>query len=190
VWNVGVPEMSERLAQYGFSAIVVNRKGYADGGASLISEFDRFGLPVVADELDLIAWKLPNQGLASLPIPLHSIDFGDGFHSEELSSTEKWRWSKVTDPTVIVKRSWYAQFAKEASVEAVDLGIQGLVPCNIWLTNNGQAETLILSSDQREARFSVPVQETAILKIRSDCIPKSPGNGDLRKLGFRIYQKN
>jgi hypothetical protein len=105
-----VPEMVATLERTGFSAIYINRKGYADGGAALVSGLQQAGRTVAIESHagDLVCVLLHPAPRPLLPDP--PPDFVTGWYPEESNSQgDFWHYSRGNAEIVLRNASSHPQ---------------------------------------------------------------------------------
>lgn len=80
--------MASLLESYGFSAILLNRKGYFDGGTAFLEKIAVAGYSIVARSNEFACIALHPVAHPTLP-----PEFGAGWYSLEGSYADAWRWS-------------------------------------------------------------------------------------------------
>ncbi|HEX8679476.1 MAG TPA: hypothetical protein VF683_05940, partial [Chthoniobacterales bacterium] len=87
--QLGIPRFVELLERYGFSSIVIARRGYADRGAGLQRELAAAGRNrILAESADMVAVELHPDARPVLP-----PEFGRAFQALEGDATVNRRWS-------------------------------------------------------------------------------------------------
>ena len=85
----GTSRLTGILEQYGFSAILINRKGYDDGAAGLLQELRSLGKTnVLVESPEFLCIALTPSTRPILP-----PDFDKNWHGLEGNATHDWRWS-------------------------------------------------------------------------------------------------
>jgi hypothetical protein len=93
--DVATPEMVRRLELAGFSAIYINRRGFGDGAAQLVSELDALGYRTVIEGSmkEQVAVLLRPSSRPRPPLA-RSFTYGVGWYPQPTSETdESIRWS-------------------------------------------------------------------------------------------------
>ncbi|MFH2139915.1 MAG: hypothetical protein ABII63_03880 [Pseudomonadota bacterium] len=173
-------EMAKKLESYGFGVIMINRKGYVDGGRALIDKLITEGKFVIAENKDLVALKLRP---AITPVEIDKApEFGKGWSADE--GTHRWAESSHTEIVITNNnkqpKSYVLSFklgALQPRVVSISLGGQKLRDVNISATG-GEAQfpptEVLLQPGKNEIRFD------------TEASPVAAGNGDNRMLAFRV----
>jgi phosphoglycerol transferase len=173
-------EIVDHLESAGFGAVIVNRKGYQDGGEKLIEGFREAGKIVAADSPDMIAFAL--QPAINPVLPLGAL-MSIGWSHYEPEADQRWA---VANFAVVDVQNSNAQAQKSE----IRFRLAGLRSQNITISVNGLAVKKIALTGGAEPS---PVQFALDLlpgrtrvEITSDAKPERPGNGDMRTLSFAI----
>ncbi|WP_267729782.1 hypothetical protein [Niveibacterium sp. 24ML] len=172
-----VNEMIARLERYGFAAVYLNKKGYSDGGASLIAAMSSAGRAVVAESEELIAFSLQP---ASRPVLPMSTSFGSGWSSPEVGH----RWAESRKAEIVVLNP-----SKEELHGTLEVGLRGLQKQTIGVSVNGVVKDNV-SLDGNEVTISMVLEfqpGANTILFSSDVTPAPPGNGDPRSLAFDVF---
>lgn len=173
-------DMAAKLERYGFSAIVINRKGYEDNGRQLLDELQEAGRQIMAETSDLVAIRLNPAKAAAMPDswPI----FGSGWSEDEKTH----RWAKATHAEVVIMN-----YSGQPRPSVLGLKLATLKPRNVSIKLNGQ---VLANMNLAEAGASAVLSPTPvslapgrnILSFDTDVPAELPGNGDFRKLTFQI----
>lgn len=183
-----------KLEDYGFVAIMVNRKGYEDNGARLIHGFTNENRPVIADYRDLIAFRLNPSSSPKLPvIEPYQFVFESGFYETEYSGTNPWRWAKE-DAMLAISPSYLPEgysHAKHSRKIEIRFDVESFGSRSVWMEVDG-AKTLILNVGQLRNAVKHTLIEgeggrRAKIHFTTDRSAQLPGNGDPRPLAFRLF---
>ena len=187
-------DMIAKLESYGFSAIMINRKGYEDNGARLIDGFKSADRSVIADEGDLIAFQLNPSSSPRLPVikpyqPDVSADFNSGFYEMESSGTYIWRWAS-SDAILTVSRPHLPVDAEPPDQIEIQFDVEPFGARTIWMEIDGTSKTMILAEGQQQkkaVKIIMPCEKLSTeIRFSSDRPAELPGNGDSRPLAFRL----
>jgi hypothetical protein len=172
-------EIVAKLEKYGFSAILINKKGYADKGDGLKASFIAAGGKVIADSNDMVAIKIMAKTPAILP---SIIRYSKGWSSPELGH----RWAERNIVSIQIGSS-----ASKDESRLMSFTLQGLKPQRIAIFLNGVLlRNVILSNEKLQESINIPLvagkDQFSKIDFVSDVIPQVPGNGDPRKLAFDL----
>ncbi|MBI5591178.1 MAG: hypothetical protein HY881_11920 [Deltaproteobacteria bacterium] len=171
-------DMAAKLEPYGFSAIMINRKGYEDKGARLINGLSSVNRPVIADNGDLIAIRLKPAVLPIIP-ELKPV-YGAGWSVDE--GDHRWAVSSSAEITI------FNQSEKPMQAN-IGFSLSTLKPRNVKIKINGKILENFLFDLSGTAVQLTPITLSPgqnSLFIETDVPPEIPGNGDSRKLSFGI----
>lgn len=172
-----VEEMVRQLEHYGFSAILVDTRGYPDGAKAL-----RAALANVRDEIHLpaphlLCFRLNKAAATTVP-----AEFRDGWYGFEGKLAANRRWS-AGNAEVVVRAPAGAQAVH------VKFSFGTLQPRTVDILRDGTR----LYSATLEPGKPVDVDLTltmngpeAPLKFVTDVPARPPGNGDTRSLAFEL----
>ncbi|HSH38665.1 MAG TPA: hypothetical protein VK993_07760, partial [Chthoniobacterales bacterium] len=168
------------LERYGFAAIWINRKGYADDAASLVASLRNAGrADVLAQSADLVCIRLDPATRPALP-PV----FPPPWYNLEGTAQHNRRWS-AGDATVVLFNQ--EPSAKPARVTfAID--VLGTRQVEISTPVNQIVFARKLSSGSL-ASVAIDLNLTPgenVISFRTDRLGELPGNGDPRPLAFNI----
>jgi hypothetical protein len=170
--------MVKALEGYGFSAILIARNGYADGGASLLGELRSAGRSdVLAESRDFVCL-----GLLPFTKPLLPAEFDPSWYRLEGEFDQTWRWSKG-DARVIL-------YNNESTAEPVRLrfALRSLRArhLEIWMDGQRLYETdlpAMITIPDLQLPITLPLGRS-VLTFRTDHSAAQPQNGDPRFLSF------
>lgn len=171
--------MVEQLESYGFAAIIINRKGYADKGVSLITEIAATNRIVLADSGELIAIRL--KPAAEPVLPQRSHIYRVGWSGDEGGN----RWAISNSAEIGIFNN-----SNKPKLVVIEFALMTLKPRNVEIAVNGKVIDVQFLDNTRETQFqfdSVTLQpgENTLL-IETDVSPDKPGTADSRELSFRI----
>lgn len=184
-WQVKVAslppaEMAKKLEAYGFGVIMINRKGYIDGGGSLIDGLLNEGKSIIAENKDLVALKLQP---SPTPEVIDSwLTFGAGWSDDEGAH----RWSEARHAKITITNN-----AKQARPYLLEFKLSALTPrvVNILVGNDKLASiNLAVAGEDKQfplTKIVLPPGKTSLV-FDTDTKPVSPQNGDARLLSFRL----
>lgn len=126
-----VPEMVRRLEDYGFAALYINRKGYADRAEVLLRELAALGYGRRLDGLkgDQVVVLLRPAPHPRLPLS-DAMTLGRGWH-QRADSGVRWAYGAAA-------LSYFNPYAKPIVVD-VRLTLQGIAPRRVVLEHEGTA---------------------------------------------------
>ena len=169
----------------GFAAIYINRKGYADHGAALISSLQSLGYNTVIESPahDLLCVLLKPSATPSLPAP--PPQFTTGWYGEEGDPKgERWQCSSGDGEILLHNDS-----GREEAVH-ISFQLASHSPRTARLLVDGRLvyESPSLSPEKVSHFFSFWLQPgTTKLSFTTDPPVRFPGNPDRRLLGFILY---
>lgn len=174
------PRMVAMLERYGFDAIWINRKGYADGAAALINDLRSAGRAnVLGENPDYLCLALQPAREPELP-----PEFARGWHRLEIGGDQDWRWSSGAAEMVL--------YGPESAAKQVRLVFQitTVQPrrLKIVAANETLAE-MTLAPDQppRPIELALVLQPGANhVRLETEVPGELPANGDPRTLAFCI----
>lgn len=176
-------EMLAELERFGFSALYINKKGYEDGGRSLVSEVAATSRAVIAETPELIAFKLHPVGGngQSVPAKPPSFKLTHGWSGPESGH----RWAEKSKAVIDVGGS--AGLQKPMTIRFTLTGLQSQ-NVSVFVGDVLGASGRVEAGGGREFVVEIPAggKRDVVLTISSDVVPALPGNGDGRKLSFDI----
>jgi len=169
-------DMAAKLKDYGFAAIMINRKGYEDKGAWLINGFTHAKWSVIADNGDLIAIGLKPDALISEFLSVYGV----GWSEDE--GGHRWAMSSRAEINI------FNQSNKHMPA-TINFSLRTLKPRNVKIGINGKIlQNFLLEISGADVQLTpvtlFPGQNC--LFIETDVPPELPGNGDSRKLSIGI----
>ncbi len=171
-------EMASKLESYGFAAIMINRKGYEDKGVRLINSFANAHMPLIADDGDLIAFRL--NPVVHPAIPEFPPKYGVGWSDDE--GDHRWAMSRRAEINI------FNQGNKPMSA-TISFSLNTLKQRNVMIGINGNIlQKFLLGVSGAVVQLtpvSLPPGQNSLF-IETDVPPELPGNGDPRKLSFAI----
>lgn len=125
-----VPELVRQLEETGFSALYLNRKGYADRGEAILGELTRLGYThrIESTGGNQLAVLLRSTAASRLPIS-HGLTLGNGWH---LRSDAGVRWTHEQGTA-----SFYNPYPYAVQVE-LKLTLQAVGPREVVLEHNDE----------------------------------------------------
>ncbi len=178
--QLGSEAMLPILERYGFAALLINKKGYADRGAALVAATKRAGRNrVIGESPDFICLALLPATEPSLP-----PEFDWHWHALETGPDSTWRWSEGNASIVLHNEK----------------GRPRTVHLTCELRTNGPRRIVIRTGSQQlyERNFNAIDPGTSVdlplplpsgsmeIQFETDRAGELPGNGDPRKLAFNV----
>lgn len=176
-------EVARRAAEYGFAAICMNRKAYQDDGRDLESRLKAvLGAPIASNG-DLVAFRLEPAPVPAMP-PLRARTQYRGFSARESGGGHAWSWAIAQDASITIGRPYQAvpSSARYDVTFVVESGNGG----GISVAPEGMEAFHVEANRPKPVVLRMPNVREWRLRFRSDEPPKSPQNGDPRKIAFRI----
>ena len=177
-------EMIQKLEEYGFSAIYVNRAGYSDRGNKLIDDCAAAGRgrAIQSPAQDLVCVFLnpaPNPVL-----PPRWPRFGRGWYPEERDNHTNWRWSSGNAELVWSNDTAYPQKLRLS----FELGSVGSRTVEIWKDKTLLYRSPELASGKisHSLLLEIPPGNERLLFKTQPAI-RVPNSQDTRLLGFALY---
>ena len=179
-----VPQLAAKAAEYGFGAIYVNRRGYADRAAELEAQLRTLLGAPIADSTDLVAFRITPAATPRLPAAKPIVSWR-GFSGLEASGASTWSWAVQQEASIGLQRPYRAgaggpyevSFGIESSNGgAVAISLDGRIQASHEAGRPPTRYTLALPAQADRWRVG----------LRSSLPPRSPGNGDPRVLAFRV----
>jgi hypothetical protein len=179
--QLGAADLPRTLENYGFAAVMLNKKAYEDRGASLVATFQATGRArVVAESLEMIGLRLSPSSRPLLP-PV----FEAAWYDLEGDQRKNWRWSSGNADVVLESAQSKPVLVhltfRLASVEPreVDIYFGDLPVYKAWLTGSDQTTSPI------ELNLTLPPGPSR-LHFRTNQPAEIAGNGDPRKFTFKL----
>jgi len=168
------------LEQYGFAAILINRKGYEDGAAALLAELGALG------KTDLLFQGPHFFCVALKPVarPILPPEFDGNWHDLEWAEGHDWRWSSGNTSFVL--------YNPEPAPRSVRLSfaLQTLIPRRLEISMNART---LYSSALEPPEPTNPLEIDLVLaagrnelRFHTSVPGAPPGGEDKRKLAFAI----
>ena len=177
----GTSRLINILEQYGFSAILINRKGYEDGAAGLLQELRSLGKSnVLVESVEFICVALTPSTRPILP-----PDFDKNWHGLEGNATHDWRWSSG-DATIVL-------YNPESGPRQTHLSfrLETLQPRRLEIALDSKN---IYDDTLQPGAVVQPVELTFmlapgnnVLRFKSSAPGVISGTGDPRKLAFALH---
>jgi hypothetical protein len=186
-------EMLATLERYGFAAILVNRKAYADRAESLSKDIIGGGAALLAQDEDFLVFRLAPAQAPELPPILHpvTLSYASGFHAPERNRREEWMWARSEAEIRILPAYRPAPYPAESAPVMTRLSFD-IEPVRadreILIAVDGQPERSILAAGQARARVEVKSavgRQPVIIRFRSTRMSSLPSS-DWRWLNFRV----
>jgi hypothetical protein len=175
----GVGSMVRELQKYGFSALLVARRGYADAGQTLLAELATAGVDtIIAESGDFVCLKLN-----PVPKPLLPATFQAGWSDLEGTAGQTWRWSSGNATIGFHNAGPVPQQVH------VSFSIQSLQPRQLTLVFNSNS----INSVSLKPDTEVPMAFDLVLEpgdydlaFYTDVPGQLPANGDARILAYEV----
>lgn len=179
------PEQIAYLSAHGFSALILNRRGYPDHGAGFEAAARSVGARIISVSQigDFVAFSIPKTG-EQLPSVVTNLALGQGWWNWEQAGVERWIWSRGNASLTVA-----ADPTRRQPVE-LQFQIEGLRPQTVDIMIAGNVVRQVHLEKQAimvRLQFIPEAIDTEVL-LKSDTSPMLPGNGDPRVLGFRLIQ--
>jgi hypothetical protein len=181
VLQLGVPMFIQSVERYGFSAVLINKKAYADNGVSLLHDFNAAGRSaILAESEDLVCLSLHPDSHPSLP-PY----FDANWYPAEGTVSERWRWSRGEAAILLFNNG------RDPKQISIKFGLASIQPRRVELYDGSK---LIYRVDLTADKLSEPeITASAILRpgrttlrFHTDTPGALPENGDTRPVAFRV----
>ena len=180
--NVPVPELVKRLEHHGFAALYLNRRGYEDGGESILQELAATGYKqrlTSPDGLQIAVMLRPSARPA--PPLAESFTFGLGWHQQP---EKEWRWA-YEDAAV----SYFNPYPDPIAVD-LHFNVRAATPREIFLERDGERVRQFHANDTSSAQVLsrvelVPGVNRFKLRSPAGAIRFSVGQNQLRSFGLR-----
>jgi len=164
--------------------VLLNRKGLKHGGRDLEARFAELGLERIAEsrDRDMIAYRIDRKA-TKLPLQYSSTALVSGFPwGWEGGKDERWAWS---DGNAVLR---LVTPPEPATKYRITFRIESLSRRNAeaFVGDKLVARVSLVPGDIPTVQFLWPDSAETILTIRTDVPAQSPGNGDPRRLAFRV----
>jgi hypothetical protein len=182
--SLGAPGLVKLLENYGFSALLINRKGYQDRARSLLADLQSMGRStVVAESSDSICIELRPAARPVLP-----PEFDGNWYAVEGDANNNWRWS-LGNATIVLHNP-----GPDDKIVHVTSGFATSTPRFLQVfVGARKIYDAFLSPSQTEASLNVTITlrpGKTQLQFTTDVPADSPGHGDARKLAYNITNFN
>ncbi|MEY2497389.1 MAG: hypothetical protein QOD12_945 [Verrucomicrobiota bacterium] len=176
----GVPHLIGVLEQYGFSAILINRKGYEDGGAAFLEALRSLGKAELLVDSEFICAALTPATRPFLP-----PDFDENWYGLEGRAAHDWRWSSG-DATIVL-------YNPESGPRQARLSfrLENLQPRRLQIALGSRK---IYGNSFQPGMVAQPIDLTVMLspgknvvRFKSSAPGAFPGTSDTRKLAFALH---
>ena len=179
--QLGAENLVATLEQYGFSAIIINRKAYADSATALLATLESAGrAEKIAESTDFVCIALRPSSNPGLP-----PEFDNRWYGLEGARTENWRWSKG-DATIIL----HNQGTTPRRVQCT-FGLGSLRSRQVSVSSGSE---VLFSGSLEPGKPPAPVSfevtlspGTSEIRFKTDTPAELPGNGDSRRIAFNIW---
>lgn len=174
-------DMAHELEKMGFSAIFINKKGYVNEKNKLVGALNSLGYEIISENSDLVAFRINPNPKPTLP---NVIYFEKGWSIQE--SGHRWSTANKSNIKIIhesnLRPAVSIQFKLDSFFEQnIEVYLNGKNINNFFL-NSGVKKLIVLDITLKGGEN--------IMTIKSDAMPRSPQNGDLRLLTFNISDFN
>jgi len=177
----GAPRLIGILEQYGFSAILINRKGYEDGGAGLLEELRSLGRTnLLVESAEFIC-----AALTPATRPILPPDFDENWYDLEGNANHDWRWSSG-DASIVLYNSESGPRQAHLSFR-----LETLQPRRVEIA---LASRQIYVDSLQPGAAAQPIDLTVMLspgknlvRFKSSAPGVITGTGDPRKLAFALH---
>lgn len=173
-------DMVASLEKYGFSTILINRKGYEDKGVGLVAAISALNKEILTENEDLIAFKLNPKEVHEYPKSPPA--FGVGWSGDE--GSHRWAISSRAEAKIINN-------SREPILVTLEFSLMTLKPRIVDVTLNGKVlKKVALNQGGAAIHSKFPLVSlhpgANTLLMETDVPPEPPGGGDPRKLSFGI----
>ena len=129
--NAPIPELVQRLEQYGFAALYLNRRGFEDGGEKVLRELGAIGYPqaLASSNGEQVVVRL-RPAAAAVPPLAKSFTLGEGWHNG--TDEHGWFWA-YEDATL----SYFNPYPESIAVD-VSFDAAGPTPRELILEHGGE----------------------------------------------------
>jgi len=191
VESLSVPDMIKQLEQYGFAAVLVNKKAYKDGAQELDAQMQSGGCKKILNDGDFIAFRLNPSSKPQLPeLEPYQFDYNSGFYWKEGSGSNTGRWAKA-DAKLAVLPSYlpegYPRSNPSGQIE-ISFDIAALGTRSVLMELDG-SKTMVIKEGQtvNAVKIALPVRRLpATIHFTTDRPAQLIGNGDSRSVAFRL----
>jgi hypothetical protein len=176
----GAARLVNILQNYGFSALLINKKAYDAKGAPLLAELSAAGhSEVLCESDDIICIRL-----SPVPNPILPPEFDRNWFDLEGSASDNWRWS-TGDASIVL----YNQGPQPRPMH-LSFSLSSPRSRTIQISSNGQelfANSFSEGTPAQPVRLVVMVPPGRCqLFFHTDVPGALPGNGDQRPLAFNV----
>lgn len=173
-------DMAKKLEAYGFGVIMINKKGFVDGGKSLINDLLQDGKKIISENVDLVAFKLqPSLN----PEPVDSwVKYETGWSDDE--GTHRWSKASKSKITVINNAKIEKTFILEFKISSLSPGVVSIGIDDYNLSKIDLNEVGLVKHFPRTKIKLRPGKNSLVFD--SNIRPVNPQNGDNRLLSFKI----
>jgi hypothetical protein len=172
--------MARKLESYGFGVLMINRKGYPDGGKAMLEALAAARKPVIAQNQDLVALRLQPAARRE-DIDAWSM-FGAGWSPDE--GTHRWAEAREVQIRLV-------SMHKEPTPYVVSLKLAALAPRKVRVYA-GQALLATLDLPAGGGEVELPPTRIVVppgggsIGLQTSSASINPGNGDPRYLSFKL----
>jgi hypothetical protein len=172
--------MVRYLGTHGFSALLINRRGYPDHARQLEEQLASLGIPLLVEARakDLVAYRLQETG-GSLP---SSLGLGTGWWGWEAGTGGRWSWSKGSAELVLIT-------TPDGLKRTVKFDLESLKERRLVVKVVGRTLKSLTLAPRTIEHVSITIEvgspETHI-QLMTDAPAERPPNADTRPMAFRV----
>jgi phosphoglycerol transferase len=181
--------LAAAVERLGFAAILVERRGYADGGQAIRQALAARGIPVLRESGDYIAFGLnpppAPEKAAVRPLVWRMLS---GFHGIERWNDDYGGWCEERCVLELDRTHTRWSPAMQDTPSSFEFSMENYGERTVRLTwDDGEAVVLRPGQPRSVVRVNVPRDVSSVsLRFESDSPALIPGGGDPRRLAFRI----
>lgn len=188
VSNLHGSDFAGALARAGFGAIYVDRLGYTDKAVIVEKELRaQFGAPIIEDaSLARAVYRVGPASSDSAPLTIANLGRG-WFPWERGNEGDEAAWSKGDSDLVVANPNG------ETMPFVARFKLISLVPRKVTLSYGSQVLAAVQLKPGEPADMTATINAEAgvsRLSLTTDVAAQRPGNGDARRLAFRIMNLN
>lgn len=176
----GAAHLVTTLEKYGFAAILINKKGYADQAGALLGALRTAGRSdIISESSDLVGVALHPD-----PQPMLPPEFDNRWYGLEGDAIDNWRWSQG-DATLVL---YNAETTTKPFHLSFHLGT--LRPRTVEISSASQklhTQSLVANETSASVELTVTLSPGKNeIRFTTDTPADLPGNGDPRMMAFNI----
>jgi hypothetical protein len=178
-------KMLEFLGEHGFDALLINRKGMPERGKWLESALGSLGTNKLVESraADMVAYRIAKKG-KKLPEKLDLVELERGFPwGWEEGPSGRWAWSNGEG------QLRFPVSSRPGARYRVTFSAETLVPRILQAHVDGRIaqQVKLRPGEIVPLEFTSPAANDGMrIVLKTDVPAETPGNGDPRKLGFRL----